>query len=97
MTSQTVLLPYSDATLFGLLVQGENAASVKEAAATAVKTLKTTAESGSIKPEEIKKAVAKAKFAAASATESREGFVSTFGPKVNYLYSDRLQHRLNLF
>lgn len=79
---QTVLLPYSDATLFGLLIQGESTAGVKEAAATAVKALKASAESGSVKPEEVKKAVAKAKFAAASATESREGFISTFGPKV---------------
>lgn len=80
---ETVLLPYSDATLFGLLVQGKNVGSAKEAAAAAVKTLKASGESGSLTPDEIKKAVAKAKFATASAAESREGLVSTLGPKVS--------------
>ncbi|THH03697.1 hypothetical protein EW145_g6077 [Phellinidium pouzarii] len=76
-----ILLPYSDATLFGLLVQGDSATAVKQAAAASVKILKDTTVGGSVKPEELKKAVAKAKFAAASAVEYREGFISTFGPK----------------
>ncbi|KAL5525302.1 QCR2 [Sanghuangporus sanghuang] len=77
-----VLLPYSDATLFGLLVQGESASDVREAAAASVKILRDTTATGSVKPEELKAAIAKAKFAAASAVEDREGFISTFGPKV---------------
>ncbi|TCD65163.1 ubiquinol-cytochrome c reductase core subunit 1 [Steccherinum ochraceum] len=76
---QTVLLPYSDATLFGFLVQGETAADVKTAAAAAVSALKAA---GSIKAEELKKAVAKAKFAAASSIEGRVGFATTLGAKV---------------
>ncbi|KAL5498394.1 QCR2 [Sanghuangporus vaninii] len=77
-----VLLPYSDATLFGLLVQGESASDVREAAAASVKILRDTTATDSVKPEELKAAIAKAKFAAASAVENREGFISTFGPKV---------------
>ncbi|EJD04834.1 uncharacterized protein FOMMEDRAFT_132694 [Fomitiporia mediterranea MF3/22] len=78
-TVQPVLLPYSDATLFGLLAQGESASAVKDAVAASVKVLK---DSGSVKPEELKAAIAKAKFTAASAIESRDGFFSTFGPKL---------------
>ena len=82
---QTVLLPYSDATLFGLLIQGETAEGVKEAAAASVKVLKDTSSSGSVKPEELKKAIVKAKFAAASSIENREGFISTLGPQVGFI------------
>lgn len=77
---QTVLLPYSDATLFGILVQGATAEDVKVAGQAAVKALK---EAGSVKEEELKKAVAKAKFAAASAVESKQGLVSVLGAKVS--------------
>lgn len=80
ITANTLLLPYSDATLFGLLFRGESAEGVKEAVTASVKTLKDAA--ASIKPEDLKKAIAKAKFAAASIAENREGFVSTFGPRV---------------
>ncbi|KAH8092173.1 Metalloenzyme, LuxS/M16 peptidase-like protein [Cristinia sonorae] len=76
---KTVLLPYSDATLFGFVVQGETAKDVKTAASAAIAALK---EVGSIKPEDLKKAVAKAKFAAASSIEGRIGFASTLGAKV---------------
>lgn len=77
---QAVLLPYSDATLFGFIVQGETAEDVKVAAKAAVTALK---EAGSVKAEDLKRAVAKAKFAAASSVEGRTGFVSTLGAKVN--------------
>ena len=74
-----VLLPYSDASLFGLLVQGQSGASVKDATAASVKILKEKAKE--LKADELKAAVAKAKFTAASALESREGFVSYVGSK----------------
>ncbi|RPD67940.1 LuxS/MPP-like metallohydrolase [Lentinus tigrinus ALCF2SS1-7] len=74
-----VLLPYSDASLFGLLVQGQTTADVKTAAKAAVDALKTA---GSLKGEELQKAVAKAKFSAASAFDVRDGLVSTVGPKI---------------
>ncbi|KAG5638698.1 hypothetical protein H0H81_010923 [Sphagnurus paluster] len=77
---QAVYLPYSDATLVGLLVQGQSGADVKQAGKAAVEALKKAASG--ISPEELKTAVAKAKFAAANATESRDGLVSVLGSKV---------------
>lgn len=74
---QTVYLPYSDATLFGLLVQGATPADVKEAGKAAVAALKA-----GIKEQDVKKAVAKAKFNVASSLESREGLISVLGSKV---------------
>jgi ubiquinol-cytochrome c reductase core subunit 2 len=78
----TVYLPYSDATLFGLLVQGTTTAGVKEAGKVAVKALKDSAVIDGIKPDDVKKAIAKAKFAAASAVDGRDGTVSVLGAKV---------------
>jgi ubiquinol-cytochrome c reductase core subunit 2 len=75
-----VYLPYSDATLFGLLIQGSTPAGVKEAGKTAVAVLKASAQG--IKAEELKSAVAKAKFAAASVIDTREGLVNALGSKV---------------
>jgi ubiquinol-cytochrome c reductase core subunit 2 len=79
---QPVLLPYSDATLFGLLVQGKTPEGVTEAGKAAAKAFKDAASSSGIKAQDLKKAVAKAKFLAADAAEGREGLVSTFGPSV---------------
>ncbi|KAI0651058.1 ubiquinol-cytochrome C reductase complex core protein 2 [Trametes meyenii] len=76
---QTVYLPYSDASLFGLLVQGQTTADVKEAGKAAVTALKAA---GSLQGEELQKAIAKAKFAAASSIDRRDGFVSTLGPRI---------------
>ena len=81
---QTVYLPYSDATLFGLLVQGSTPASVKEAGKVAVSALKAAAQG--IKEEELKSAISKARFAAANAADSREGVVAALGAKVR-IYS----------
>ena len=75
-----VNLTYSDASLFGLLVQGSTAESVKEAGTAAVAALKAAAKG--IAPEALTSAVAKAKFAAASATETREGVIAALGSKV---------------
>ena len=79
---QSVYLPYSDATLVGLLVQGQTAAGVTEAGKAAVQALKSAAATGGVSPEELKKAVAKAKFAAANTLDSREGLISVLGTKV---------------
>ena len=79
---RSVLLPYSDASLFGLLVQGETSADVKAAGQAAVQALKA---SGSLSGDDLKKAVAKAKFAAASSFDAREGLLAALGPKVSSL------------
>ncbi|KAI0743043.1 LuxS/MPP-like metallohydrolase [Daedaleopsis nitida] len=76
---KAVLLPYSDASLFGLLVQGQTAADVKTAGKAAVAALKAA---GSLKAEELQKAVAKAKFSAASAYDVRDGLIAALGPKI---------------
>ena len=74
-SAQTVYLPYSDATLFGLLIQSSTAAAAKEASKSAVTAMKAAAKS--ITAEGLQSAVAKAKFSAASAIESRDGLVNT--------------------
>ena len=79
---RSVLLPYSDASLFGLLVQGETSADVKAAGQAAVQALKA---SGSLSGDDLQKAVAKAKFAAASSFDAREGLLAALGPKVSTL------------
>ncbi|KAE9387054.1 hypothetical protein BT96DRAFT_981531 [Gymnopus androsaceus JB14] len=66
-TVQVVHLPYSDASLFGLLVQGPTGAAMKEAGIAAFQVLKTAASG--LNAEDLKKAIAKAKFAAASAVD----------------------------
>ncbi|GJE98662.1 hypothetical protein PsYK624_148970 [Phanerochaete sordida] len=78
-TVEAVLLPYSDAALFGLLVQGATAEAVKAAGTAAVKALKDAAN---VKEEDLKRAVAKAKFFAASATDGKAGQVAVVGSKV---------------
>ncbi|OBZ74636.1 Cytochrome b-c1 complex subunit 2, mitochondrial [Grifola frondosa] len=76
---QAVLFPYSDATLFGLLVQGATTADVKAAGKAAVAALKTA---GDVKGEELQKAIVKAKFSVASAVDGRDGLVSVLGSKI---------------
>lgn len=76
-TVQTVYLPYSDATLMGVLIQGGNAADVKTAAQAAVKVLKSQ-----VNETDAKRAIAKAKFRVASEFDSRDSIVSMLGNKV---------------
>jgi len=75
---QSVYLPYSDATLLGILIQGSSAAGVREAGKAAVQALKAGVKNAA----DVKKAVAKARFAAASSLESRDGLFSLLGSKV---------------
>lgn len=84
---QSVYLPYSDATLVGYLVQGSSAEGIKQAGKIAAKSLK---EAGGAKAEDLKKAVAKAKFAAASATDSRDTLINFLGSKVRTNISNLL-------
>jgi ubiquinol-cytochrome c reductase core subunit 2 len=76
---QPILMSYSDASLFGLLVQGSSAEGVKEAAKVATKALK---ESTGLKGDALKTAVAKAKFAAASSLDGRDGIFGALSTKV---------------
>ncbi|EIM87614.1 LuxS/MPP-like metallohydrolase [Stereum hirsutum FP-91666 SS1] len=78
--ASTVILPYSDATLFGVLLEGYDAKAVSAASKAAVDAFKSTASK--VSAEDATKAVAKAKFTIAGGVEKREGFVSLLGPKV---------------
>ncbi|KIY69346.1 LuxS/MPP-like metallohydrolase [Cylindrobasidium torrendii FP15055 ss-10] len=72
-----VYLPYSDAALVGFLIQGND---IKTAGSAVVAALKKAASG--VSAEEFTRASAKARFAAASSIESREGFVNVLGSKV---------------
>lgn len=77
---QTVLLPYSDATLFGLLIQAPTTEAVHAAGKSVVSSLKSA--SSSIKAEDLKKAIAKAKFNAASPLDNRQGLLDAVALQV---------------
>ncbi|KAI0726962.1 Metalloenzyme, LuxS/M16 peptidase-like protein [Fomitopsis betulina] len=73
---KTVFLPYSDAALYGIVIQGADAERVKEAGKVAVAALKAA---GDLKGDDLKKAVAKAKFNAASSLDGRDNVLFALG------------------
>ncbi|KAF5347252.1 hypothetical protein D9756_009906 [Leucocoprinus leucothites] len=77
---QSVYLPYSDASLFGVVVSSKTTEGAKEAGKAVVETLKKAAKG--LTEQELKSVVAKAKFGAASEVESREGLVNVLGSKI---------------
>jgi ubiquinol-cytochrome c reductase core subunit 2 len=81
INARSVLLPYSDATLIGVLLEGKDAAALKEGAKAVVSAFKDAA-AGKVGKEELARAVARAKFQLAAGVEAREGYVGAFGPKV---------------
>lgn len=83
-TVQSVYLPYSDASLFGLLVQAETPEGVKEAGKVAVEALRNAAKG--LEAKELGGAVRRAKLAKASAVEGREGLVNVLGSKVSVVH-----------
>ncbi|KAH0833920.1 Metalloenzyme, LuxS/M16 peptidase-like protein [Lanmaoa asiatica] len=76
-TVTSVHLPYSDAVLTGVLIQGTDAKSITEAAKAVVEKLKKP-----LTTDQLKVAVARAKFGAATAVEGREGLVEAIGGKI---------------
>jgi ubiquinol-cytochrome c reductase core subunit 2 len=79
--AHSVVLPYSDATLIGVVLQGKDGAALKEGAKAVVGAFKEAA-GGKVGKEELARAVARAKFQLATGVEGREGYVGVFGPKV---------------
>ncbi|KAG8875217.1 ubiquinol-cytochrome c reductase core subunit 1, partial [Tulasnella sp. 331] len=78
---KSVYLPYSDATLAGVLIQSSSVAEVKkagEAVANAVKAVRN----GSLEGEAFQTALAKARFKAASALEERGVLADSVGGKL---------------
>jgi len=80
--ARSVLLPYSDATLIGVALEGTDGAALGKAAKAVVGAFKDAAAGGKVGKEELARAVARAKFQLAASVEAREGYVGTFGPKV---------------
>ena len=78
-SARSFLLPYSDAALFGVVVSAPTSAGVASVAKDVVAALKGV---GSVKDEEVKKAVAKAKFADALSLEQLDSFVAASAQKV---------------
>ncbi|KAF8257614.1 Metalloenzyme, LuxS/M16 peptidase-like protein [Lactarius quietus] len=81
ISAHSVLLPYSDATLIGVVLQGTDAAALKEGAKAVVGAFKDAA-AGKVAKEELARASARAKFQLAAGVEGREGYVEALGPKV---------------
>lgn len=82
-SAKSFLLPYSDASLFGVVVTAptsEGVASVAKEVAGLVKGVKGS-------DEELKRAATKAKFAEASLLERHETLIATAGPAVSPTYS----------
>ncbi|KAJ7066734.1 Metalloenzyme, LuxS/M16 peptidase-like protein [Mycena amicta] len=78
-SAKVVYLPYSDAALVGLLIQGTTTEAVRAAGHAAVAALKG---SPTLKADVLKSAVAKAKFRLASAADTREGLLDILGSKI---------------
>ncbi|KAL4071627.1 Metalloenzyme, LuxS/M16 peptidase-like protein [Scleroderma yunnanense] len=76
-TLTPVYLPYSDAVLTGILVQGPDTNGVKDAAKTLVDRLKKP-----LTAEALKSAVARTKFDAAVSVENRESLILAIGKKI---------------
>lgn len=76
---ESVLFSYSDAALVGFLVQAHSGEDAKVAAKAAVDALKAAAAKAP-SAEELKGAVARARFRAAFAQDTREGLVAALAP-----------------
>jgi ubiquinol-cytochrome c reductase core subunit 2 len=83
-SARAVYLPYSDAGLFGLLVQAGTEGILRDAAKVAVEGLKKAASG--LDKDAAARAAAKARFAAASAIDGRDGYTATLAPKVRRLH-----------
>ena len=81
INGRSMLLPYSDATLIGVVLEGNASAALKEGAKAVVGAIKDAA-AGKVGKEELTRVVARAKFQLAAGIKAREGLVGVFGPKV---------------
>ena len=74
-------ISYSDAGLFTILVTG-TAADVTKAAAASLKVLRDIAKGSTVKPEDIKRAIASARYATYAATEARLSGLEPIGQSI---------------
>jgi ubiquinol-cytochrome c reductase core subunit 2 len=80
--ARSVLLPYSDATLIGVVLEGTDGAALKEGAKAVVAAFRDAAVPGKVGAEVLARAVARARFQLAAGVEARDGYVGAFGPAV---------------
>ncbi|KAF7309704.1 Peptidase-M16 domain-containing protein [Mycena indigotica] len=78
-SARVVYLPYSDAALVGLLIQGSSTEQVTTAGKAAITALKG---STALKADDLKSAIAKAKFRLANTADTREGLINIVGSNV---------------
>lgn len=76
-SAKSFLLPYSDASLFGVVVSAPTSQGVASVAKEVSSLLKSAGKS--LKDEDVKRAVAKAKFASATSLERTEGLLFAAG------------------
>jgi ubiquinol-cytochrome c reductase core subunit 2 len=95
-SAKSFLLPYSDASLFGVVVTAPTSEGVAAVAKDVTAALKAASKASG---EEIKRAIAKAKFADAISREQQLGLVQTAGPAVcpPVPISNRIQTDKQLF
>jgi ubiquinol-cytochrome c reductase core subunit 2 len=79
-SAKAFVLPYSDAGLFGVVITAPTSEGVKSLSSEVVGLVQGLQKE--VKEEELKRAIAKAKFEAASATETRDGLLTTVVPQL---------------
>ena len=76
---RALTLPYSDAALFGVLVEGASASAVSEAAKKAVDAIKAASKASGLGKDDILRATARARFALAGALEDGAAVAASSG------------------
>jgi ubiquinol-cytochrome c reductase core subunit 2 len=79
-SAKAFALPYSDAGLFGVVISAPTSAGVKSLSTEVVGLIQGLQKE--VKEDELKRAVAKARFEAASATETKDGLLTTVVPQI---------------
>ncbi|RXK39308.1 hypothetical protein M231_03387 [Tremella mesenterica] len=77
-SAEAIILPYSDASLFGVIISAPTSEGVAMVAKDVALALKAAGKG--VKDDEVKRAIAKAKFADATASERVASLISTAGP-----------------
>lgn len=78
--ARSFVLPYSDASLVGVEISAPTSQGLNTLAKEVVSAVKSVGSS--VKEEDLKKAIAGAKFTAASVVDSKEGLLASYGPQV---------------
>ena len=81
-TAQSFVLPYSDASLFGIILSAPTSEALSELAKSAVDDIKKV-QGGKLGKDIVKRSVAKAKFAEATTLERVDTMLPSAGPAVS--------------